>query len=126
MKTANRAQDIVFSEAKLGRTGNDILRAAREQAAAEGIEACFFCHPVGTHVHGAGTSIGRWDSQDGLPGIGDYEVRDNSCYAIELYIKQAIPEWKGREFTMLLEQDAAFVDGAFRWLSGRQTRFLAM
>lgn len=126
MLTANRAQDIVFEQAKLGRTGNDILRASREQAADEGIDACFFCHPIGSHVHGAGTSIGRWDCQDGLPGIGDYEIRNNTCYAIELYIKQAIPEWNDRHFTMLLEQDAVFADGAFRWLSGHQTRFLTM
>lgn len=126
MRTANRAQDILFSQAHLGRTGNDVLHAAREQAAAEGIDACFFCHPIGTHVHGAGTLIGRWDCQDGLPGLGDYKLRNDTCYAIEFYIKQPISEWGGREFTMLLEQDAAFVSGTFRWLSGRQTQFLTM
>lgn len=126
MRVANRAQEIVFSMAKPGRTGNDVLREARAQAEAEGIHACFFCHPIGTHVHGAGTSIGRWDCQDDLPGIGDYELRDNTCYAIELYIKKAIPEWNDREFMMLLEQDAVFTNGAFRWLSGRQTRFLTV
>ena len=71
-------------------------------------------------------TIGRWDAQDGLPGIGEYELNDNTCYAIELYIKQPIPEWGGREFMMVLEQDAAFADGAFRWLLGRQTEFLTI
>jgi len=126
MRTANRAQEIVFSMAQPGRTGNDVLREARAQAEVEGIHACFFCHPIGTHVHGAGTSIGRWDCQDGLLEIGDYELRDNTCYAIELYIKQAIPEWNGREFMMLLEQDAVFANGAFHWLSGRQMRLLTI
>lgn len=123
MQTANRAQEILFLQSRVGRTGNDVLREARAQAEAEGIHACFFCHPIGTHVHGAGTSIGRWDCQEDLPGIGDYRLRNGTCYAIELYIKQAIPEWDGREFMMLLEQDAIFEDGAFRWLSGRQTEF---
>ncbi len=126
MAAANRAQDIIASSMALGRSGNEMLRMARERATAEGLDACFFCHPIGTHVHGAGPTIGRWDNQEALPGPGEWALHDGTCYAIELYVKHAIPEWDGREFMMVLEQDAAFAAGRFRWLSGRQTRFLTM
>jgi Xaa-Pro aminopeptidase len=126
MATSNRAQDIVASAMKLGRTGNEILRAARERAHEQDIDACFYCHPIGTHVHGAGTPIGRWDCQEGLPGRGDIDLHDNTCHAIELYTKSTIPEWDNREFIMALEQDAAIIRGSFQWLAGRQTEFLML
>ena len=126
MAAANRAQDLVAASMALGRTGNDILAEARRRAEADGLDACVFCHPIGAHVHGAGTMIGRWDCQDPLPGLGKHALHNDTCYAIELYVKRPVPEWGDREFMMVLEQDAAFVDGAFRWLSGRQTRFLTI
>ncbi|MBN1857727.1 aminopeptidase P family protein [Candidatus Bipolaricaulota bacterium] len=126
MAAANCAQDIVAEVMALGRSGNEMLAAARERAVEQGLDACFFCHPIGTHVHGAGLTIGRWNNQEGLPGSGEWELHDGTCYAIELYIKHVVAEWDGREFMMVLEQDAAFADGRFRWLSGRQTRFLTL
>jgi hypothetical protein len=93
---------------------------------AQDIDACFYCHPIGTHVHGAGTPIGRWDCQEGLPGRGDIELHDNTCHAIELYTKSTISEWENREFIMALEQNAAIIKGSFQWLAGRQTKFLML
>jgi hypothetical protein len=58
-----------------------------------------------------------------VPGQGDYELFDNTCYAIELNARKAIPEWGGQVVRIALEEDAALVDGGFQWLSGRQTQF---
>ena len=57
-----------------------------------------------------------------VPGRGDYELFDNTCHAIELNIKQAIPEWGGQEVTMALEEDVVFTGGKVYWLAGRQTK----
>jgi hypothetical protein len=135
----NRLQDIHAEEMAPGRTGNEVLKAALARAKQEGIEASIYTHPIGYHGHGAGPTIGLWDQQDGVPGKGDYEVFDRTCYAIELNVTRAIPEWggqlpgrprgqapgraRGQVVRVALEEDAALVDGRLQWLSGRQTRF---
>lgn len=60
LKKGNRAQDIVISHMKIGRTGNEILRASLEQMRREGIEGKVYCHPIGDWGHSAGTLIGMF------------------------------------------------------------------
>jgi len=119
--TANRLQDILVGEFKAGRTGNQILAAALGRATGEGIRASIYTHPLGYHGHAAGPTIGLWDRQDGVPGRGDYELFDDTCYALELNIRQDVPEWGGQEVRMALEEDVVFTGGAVHWLDGRQT-----
>ena len=54
LAVGNRLQDILMEEYVTGRTGNEILAAARERAIAEGIEPSIYTHPLGFHGHGAG------------------------------------------------------------------------
>ena len=61
-------------------------------------------------------------SRGGVPGKGDYELFDNTCYSIELNAKKAIPEWDNQLVRMALEEDAVLSGGAMRWLDGRQTQ----
>jgi Xaa-Pro aminopeptidase len=122
LRDANRLQDIHVEEMVDGRTGNQILRLAREKAISEGIEPSIYTHPLGYHGHAAGPTIGLWDKQDGVPGPGDYELHNDTCYAIELNAKRSVPEWGGIKVRMSLEEDAVFTGGRLRWLSGRQTR----
>ena len=74
LRAANRMQDLTTAALTAGRTGNEVLAAARAAAAAEGIDADVYSHPVGFHGHGAGPAIGLWDEQGGVPGAGDYPV----------------------------------------------------
>jgi hypothetical protein len=60
LKKGNRLQDIVISQMKVGRTGNEILKAALEQMHAEGIEGRVYCHPVGDWGHSAGPLFGKY------------------------------------------------------------------
>ena len=122
LATANRLQDIFLGEFKAGRTGNQILAAALEKAGGEGIKASIYTHPLGYHGHAAGPTIGLWDRQEGVPGRGDYELFDDTCYAIELNIRQEVPEWDGQEVRIALEDDAVFTGGKVHWLAGRQTK----
>lgn len=119
----NRLQDILAEAMEVGRTGNEVLKAARDRALAEGLTPCIYTHPLGYHGHGAGPTIGQWDQQAGMPGKGDYELFNDTCYAIELNITKPVPEWDGQVVRIALEEDAVLSDGRLRWLSGRQTRF---
>jgi Xaa-Pro aminopeptidase len=122
MAAANRLQDILIGCMLPGRTGNQVLKSALEQARAEGIEPMIYTHPLGYHGHGAGPTIGLWDQQGGVSGAGDYELNNNTSYAIELNVQQAVPEWDGQVVMFALEEDAALVDRHMRWLAGRQEK----
>ena len=124
LAVGNRAQDLLTAAFRTGRSGNDILRAAREQAAAGGIRATFYTHPIGFHGHGAGPTIGMWDRQDGVPGRGDYPLFPHTAYAIELNTAVDLPEWGGQTIRIMLEEDAYFDGETVRYLDGRQTRLL--
>jgi hypothetical protein len=120
---ANRLQDIHAEAMVTGRTGNEILKIALDQAREEGVNATIYTHPIGFHGHGAGPPIGSWTKPEGVPGKGDYELFDDTCYSIEFMITKAVPEWGGQEVRIALEEDAVFTGGKLHWLSGRQTHF---
>lgn len=120
---SNRLQDILTSQFKTGRTGNQILKGALEQAAKEGIPATIYTHPLGLHGHAAGPTIGLWDQQSGVPGSGDYPVFPNTAYSIELNAASEIPEWK-KSIRIMLEEDGFFDGQGFRYISGRQKELL--
>lgn len=123
LAAANRLQDILTAEFKAGRTGNEILSAARQKALDEGLTPAIYTHPIGYHGHGAGPTIGLWDQQDGVPGRGDYPLHADTAYSIELNATVAIPEWDGKEIRVMLEEDAFFDGRTVRYIDGRQTEF---
>ena len=124
LRTANRMQDLTTGALAGGRTGNEVLAAAREAAAAEGIEADVYSHPVGFHGHGAGPAIGQWDEQGGVPGAGDYPVHVDTVYALELAVRAPVPEWDGQHVRMALEQGIALTGDGVSYLDGRQTELI--
>jgi hypothetical protein len=115
----NRLQDILTSNFKTGRTGNAILAASIQQAKAEGIQPSIYTHPIGFHGHAAGTTIGMWDMQQGVPGTGDYAMRPNTCYSIELNATHTISGWN-RPVRIALEQNGCYNGSNFEYLDGRQ------
>ncbi|PKG99738.1 M24 family metallopeptidase [Paraglaciecola sp. MB-3u-78] len=119
---ANRLQDIFTAHFKLGRTGNEVLKLSRQQAIKEGIKPSIYTHPIGYHGHAAGTTLGMWDSQGGVPVQGDYPLHFNTAYSIELNAATFIPEWK-KEIRIMLEEEAYFDQSGVNYLDGRQTQF---
>lgn len=120
----NRMQDLTTAAFVLGRTGNEILSAARAGGAAEDIDGDIYSHPVGVHGHAAGPTIGLWDSQDGVPGSGDYPLHDNTIYALELCVRTPVADWDGQVVRMALEQGIAVADGTVSYLDARQTELI--
>jgi len=126
LRTGNRMQDLTTAALVPGRTGNQVLAAARAAAAAEGIDADVYSHPVGVHGHGAGPAIGLWDDQDGVRGAGDYPVHVDTAYALELAVRTPVPEWDGQVVRMALEQGIALTANGVEYLAGRQTELILL
>ncbi len=120
LATGNRLQDILTQNFKTARSGNEILKAAREQAISENIRPSIYTHPIGFHGHAAGPTIGLWDQQEGVPGKGDYPLYPNTAYSIELNATVTVPEW-GKDIRIMLEEDAFFDGEQVRYIDGRQT-----
>ena len=120
----NRLQDILLEEMRPGRTGNQVLAAARARMRTEGIDGTIYTHPIGAHGHGAGPLIGLWDRQEGVPGRGDVALRPNTWFSIELQATTPVPEWNGQPVRMGLEEEARLDEaGARHWVLRRQERF---
>lgn len=120
---SNRVQDILTSQFKLGKSGNQILKDALDQCKKEGIKATIYTHPLGFHGHAAGPTIGMWDNQNGIPGSGDYPMYNHTAYSIELNSEYEIPEWK-KKIRMMLEEDGYYDAKGFRYINGRQRQLL--
>lgn len=121
----NRLQDILTSNFKEGRTGNGILKASREQAIKEGITPSIYTHPIGFHGHAAGSTIGMWDMQGGVPFTGDYPMHYRTAYSIELNCSVNIPEWN-KSILIQLEEDGYFDESGFRYIDGRQREIIVV
>ena len=123
LKDGNRVQDIFTNNFKQGATGNQILKKALEQGMTEGLRPSIYTHPLGTYGHSAGTTLGMWDSQGGVPFSGDYPLQHNTAYAIELNTTVYIPEWK-KDIRIMLEVPGFYGKNGFRYINGRQTELL--
>jgi len=123
LAAGQRVQELIAGAMAVGRTGNEVLRMALAGAAAEGIDAKVYAHPVGYHGHAAGTYIGLADMQSGVPGTGDYPLHDRTCYSFELSVRCRVPEWDGQEVAIPVETDIAFIDGRVQFMPGRQAGF---
>jgi hypothetical protein len=121
LANANALQDVVLDELRPGRTGNEILAAARARMRQKGIDGTIYSHPIGLHGHGAGPLIGLWDFQEGVPGRGDARVISSMWWSIELQATTPVPEWGGQPVRMAQEEDAIIdADGKVRWALRRQ------
>ena len=124
LQTGNKLQDILTGNFQAGSTGNQILAASRKQAIEKGITPSIYTHPIGYHGHAAGTTIGQWDMQNGVPHTGDYTLHTNTAYSIELNVTTQIAEWK-KEIQIKLEEDGFFDNGGkFNYIDGRQTELI--
>jgi Xaa-Pro aminopeptidase len=123
LAAGNRLQDILTTSFREGKTGNQLLAESRKQALAEGIVPSIYTHPIGFHGHAAGTPIGMWDMQNGVPHTGDYPLHYRTAYSIELNATVKISEWN-KEIQIKLEEDGYFDETGFRYIDGRQKDFI--
>jgi Xaa-Pro aminopeptidase len=120
LANANRLQDMFTANFKVGRTGNEVLAMSRAEAIEAGIKPAIYTHPIGNYGHAAGTTLGMWDAQGGVPHTGDHPLHANTAYAIELNAATYIEAWD-KEIRIMLEEDAFFDGQQVRYIHGRQT-----
>ena len=123
LKNANKLQDRLTSEFELDKTGNEILLNSLKIAKEKGLDPQIYTHPLGTFGHSAGTTIGMWDSQGGVPIKGDVLMKYNTVYAIELNNKSFIKDWN-KEVRIMLEEAGLFEENGFKYINGRQKEII--
>ena len=92
LKNTNRTQDILIANFRMGDSGNEVLARARAQAVSEGFDP-----------------------------RGEYRIRPNTAWSIELTTYSEVPEWDGQRVDFRSEEDAYFDGETVRYLDGRQT-----
>lgn len=122
-RKGNRLQDILTGQFTNGKTGNQILKDARTQALQEGLVPSIYTHPIGFHGHAAGTTIGQWDMQGGVPYTGDYPLHPETAYSIELNVTVPVTEWL-KDIKIQLEEDGYWDGKNFRYIDGRQLEIM--
>ncbi|WP_256926739.1 M24 family metallopeptidase [Sphingomonas sp. TZW2008] len=121
----NRVRAATIAALKPGRTGNEVLAAARRQVEAEKIDGTIYSHPIGFHGHAAGAPIGAWESQAPAPHRGEYRIDPNTAWSIELNAQANVPEWGGQKVRFMHEENGFLsTDGSFRFLDGGQEDFI--
>ena len=125
LRDGNRVQDYLTKNMIKGRTGNQILKIALDEAKNAGLKPAIYTHPLGSYGHSAGTTIGMWDSQGGvMKDDGEnYPLNPDTVYAIELNTTINIPEWN-RDIRVMLEEAGFYGEEGFRYVNGRQTELL--
>lgn len=122
-ESGNAVQDHLTNAFAVGKTGNEILKEALTNAKKAGLRPSIYTHPIGYHGHAAGPAIGMWDSQGGVPGTGDYKMRANTAYSIELNNTIFVKEWN-KDVKIMLEEDAFFDGNKVTYINGRQTKLM--
>ena len=123
--TTNHLQDFLTNEFAVGKSGNEILKQALTNAKAAGIHPSIYTHPIGFNGHAAGTTIGMWDMQNGVPGVGEYTMHANTCYSIELNATHTLSGWD-KPVKVALEQNGFYNGTQFEYIDGRQTKIYAI
>ncbi len=123
LSKGNQVQDIFTGNFETGQSGNEIFLKALEDAKAEGLKPSIYTHPLGLYGHSAGSTMGMWDSQEGVPGTGDYPLYENTSYAIELNTTVTIPEWN-KDIRIMLEEAGFWGPKGFQYVNGRQEKLI--
>lgn len=107
VRKSNRMQDLMLQEMIPGRTGNEVLASVVAAMDSENIEGTIYTHPIGDVMHAAGPNIGLADQNNGpLAASGNFELRAESWFSIELSAYHEVPEWEGQRVSFRQEEDA--------------------
>lgn len=123
LANSNQLQDILVSEMKPGRTGEEVYTSAMERAKADGLQAMIYSHSIGNFGHFVGAAIGSFTTGPTRGLRGQLPLRLGSYTSIELNTKTAVPEWDGQEVFVMLEDDAALTLNGMKWFVPRQTEW---
>ena len=118
----NQLQDLLTQGFRDGISGNALLKQSRDLAIQSGLKPTIYSHPLGLHGHGAGPAIGMWDAQQGVHGSGDFPIRPNTAYSIELNHELKLEGWQ-QPVRIMLEENGYFDGKVFHYLNNRQKSY---
>lgn len=118
----NQLQDMLTQGFVDGISGNVLLKQSRDLAIQAGLKPSIYSHPLGLHGHGAGPAIGMWDAQQGVAGTGDFLIRPNTAYSIELNHELKLESWQ-QPVLIMLEENGYFDGKVFHYLHDRQKSY---
>lgn len=120
----NHLQDIFMREFKHGLTGNQLLENILSTAKKEEITyPIIFSHSLGLFVHEPGPVIGLPWEQLPIPGRGDVKLEYNTCFAMELCIRDVVPEWNNQLVSCQTEHIVKFTQKGCVVIDKIQTSF---
>jgi len=122
LQQGNQLQDMLTSGFRDGISGNALLSQSRDLAIKAGLKPTIYSHPLGLHGHGAGPAIGMWDAQQTVPGTGDFPIRPNTAYSIELNHEVTLEGWQ-QPVLIMLEENGYFDGKVFKYLNNRQKSY---
>jgi hypothetical protein len=114
-------QDLTGEQFVENRSGNEILRLSLDRGRAEGLRPMLYSHPIGVYGHAAGPCIGLFDNQDFVPGSGENRLYRDSCFALELNVTEAVPEWN-QDVCFMLEETVIYAGGVLRFVDNQRDR----
>jgi Xaa-Pro aminopeptidase len=123
LASGNAVQNDLTSSFAVGKSGNTVLAEALKKGRDAGRKPWIYTHPIGYHGHAAGPAIGMWDAQEGVPGSGEYLLRPNTAYSIELNNTIYVEQW-GKDIRIMLEEDAFFDGESVTYINGRQKKLI--
>jgi len=123
LENTNRLQDILLSEMKSGRNGEEVYTASMERAKAAELNAMIYSHSIGNYGHFVGAAIGSFTTGPTRGLRGQLPLRPGSYTSIELNTRTAVPEWDGQDVFIMMEDDAALTPQGMRFFIPRQTRW---
>lgn len=122
LQQGNQLQDLLTQGFSDGISGNQLLQQTRARAIQAGLKPAIYSHPLGLHGHGAGPAIGMWDAQQGVAGSGDYAIRADTAYSIELNHEIRLEGWQ-QPVLIMLEENGYFDGNSFYYLHHRQQSY---
>lgn len=124
---ANRVAEILMSEFKTGRSGNEITDEAMKRAKAEGFRPLIYTHAIGIHGHAAGATLEARSLEDAPENSrirGQYPLFPNTFFAIEFSSTTSVPEWDGQDVRIGFEENAIFTADGCQFADGHQKELL--
>ena len=70
--------------------------------------------------------MGMYDNQGFVPLHGELKLHNNTCYALELNITEAVPEWGGQDVCFMLEETIAYSGGDTSFMDGDRKKIIAI
>ncbi len=62
--------------------------------------------------------------KDGVPGLGDFPLHEDTAHSIELIVRSVVQEWGNTDVRIPLEQDSLFRRAGPSWMDQWQTAII--